>query len=148
MTHFCTSKTTFHKPLSNDWFVLSVGDAKLSLLQEVVTHLTELRKPPFSMTVSVCPWFVLIMMLINFVDIALFAMPFFVLYVNNIVSFLLLTSIIIAISTGNLTTYILHILMRYFDFRNEPWTQCVCISFLNLYKEIWPGNLTTSYETR
>jgi hypothetical protein len=33
------------------------------------------------------------MMLINFVDIALFAMPFFVLYVNNIVSFLLLTSI-------------------------------------------------------
>jgi hypothetical protein len=53
----------------------------------------------------------------------------------------------IAISPGNLTTYILHILMRYFDFRNEPWTQCVCISFLNLYKEIRPGNLTTSYET-
>jgi len=51
----------------------------------------------------------------------------------------------IAISLENLTTYILHILMRYFDFRNEPWTQCVCISFLNLYKAIKPGNLTTSY---
>ena len=33
------------------------------------------------------------MMLRNFVDIALFAMPIFVLYVKNIVSFLLLTSI-------------------------------------------------------
>jgi hypothetical protein len=78
MTHLCTSKTTFHKPLSNDWFVLCVEDAKLSLLQEVVTHLTELRKPPFSMTISVYPWFVLIMMLRNFVDIALFAMPIWI----------------------------------------------------------------------
>ena len=48
MTHLCTSKATFHKPLSNDWLVLCVGDAKLSLRQEVVTHLTELRKPPFA----------------------------------------------------------------------------------------------------
>ena len=78
MTHLCTSKATFHKPLSNDWLVLCVGDAKLSLLQEVVTHLTELRKPPFAMTVSVCQWFVLIMMLINFFDIALFAMPIWI----------------------------------------------------------------------
>jgi hypothetical protein len=52
----------------------------------------------------------------------------------------------IAINPGNLTTYILHILMRYFDFRNEPWMHCVCISFLNLYKAIRPGNLTMSYE--
>ena len=52
----------------------------------------------------------------------------------------------IAINPGNLTTYILHILMRYFDFRNEPWMQCVCISFLNSYKAIRPGNLTMSYE--
>jgi hypothetical protein len=44
--------------------VLCIGDAKLPLLQEVVTHVTELRKPPYYMTISVCPWFVLIMMLI------------------------------------------------------------------------------------
>jgi hypothetical protein len=31
------------------------GDAKLSLLQEVVTHVAELRKPPYCMTISVCP---------------------------------------------------------------------------------------------
>ena len=37
--------------------------------------------------------------------------------------------------------------MRYFYFRNEPWTQWVCTSFLDLYKTISPGNLTTSYET-
>jgi hypothetical protein len=49
--------------------------AKLSLLQEVVTHVTELRKPQYCMTISVCPSFVLIMMLIIFVDIVLFARP-------------------------------------------------------------------------
>ena len=38
VTHLCTSETTSHKPLSNDWLVLCVGDAKLSLLQEVVGH--------------------------------------------------------------------------------------------------------------
>jgi hypothetical protein len=47
------------------------GDANLSLLQEVVTHVTELCKPPYCMTIFVCPRFVLIMMLSNFVDIAL-----------------------------------------------------------------------------
>jgi hypothetical protein len=30
------------------------------------------------MTISVCPWFVLIMMLTNFVDIALFVMPIWI----------------------------------------------------------------------
>jgi hypothetical protein len=45
VTHLCTSGTTSHKPLSNDWLVICVRDAKLSLLQEVVTHVTELRKP-------------------------------------------------------------------------------------------------------
>jgi len=110
VTHLCTSGTTFHKPLSNDWLVLCVGDAKLSLLQEVFTHVTEFHKPPYCMTISVCPRFVLIMMLRNFVDIALFVMPIWIwiirffsisfLYVKNIehqtlVSFLLLTSIII-----------------------------------------------------
>ena len=73
--HLCTSRTTFNKPLSNGWLVLCVGDAKLSLLQEVVTHVTELHKLPYCMTISVCPWFVLIIMLRNFVDIALFVMP-------------------------------------------------------------------------
>ena len=73
-THLCTSRTTSHKPLSNDWLVLCVGDAKLSLLKEVVTHVTELHKPPYCMTISECPWLVLIMMLRNFVDIALFVM--------------------------------------------------------------------------
>jgi hypothetical protein len=29
--------------------------AKLSLLQEVVTHVTELRKPQYCMKISVCP---------------------------------------------------------------------------------------------
>ena len=44
-----------HKSLSNDRLDLCVGDAKLWLLQEVVTHVTELRKPPYYMTISVCP---------------------------------------------------------------------------------------------
>jgi hypothetical protein len=35
----------------NDWLVLCVGDAKLSLLQEVVTHVTELHKPLSCMTI-------------------------------------------------------------------------------------------------
>jgi hypothetical protein len=35
--------------------VLCIRDAKLSLLQEVVPHVTELRKSPYSMTISVCP---------------------------------------------------------------------------------------------
>jgi hypothetical protein len=52
-THLSTSGTTWHKPLSNYWLVLCVGDAKLSLLQEVVTHSTELHKPPYCMTISV-----------------------------------------------------------------------------------------------
>jgi hypothetical protein len=78
MTHLCTSGTTSHKSLSNDWFVLCVGDAKLSLLQEVVTHVTALRKPPYCMTISVCPWFVLIMMLRTFADIALFVLPIWI----------------------------------------------------------------------
>jgi hypothetical protein len=51
VTHLCTSGTTSHKPFSNDWLVLCVGDAKLSL-QEVATHVTELRKPPYCMTIS------------------------------------------------------------------------------------------------
>ena len=71
VTHMCTSGTTSHKHLSND----CVGYAKLSFLQEVVTHVTELRKPPCCMPISVCPCFVLIMMLRNVVDVALFAMP-------------------------------------------------------------------------
>ena len=78
VTHLCTSGTTSHKPLSNDWVVLCVGDAKLSLPQEVVTHVTELRKLPYCMIISVCPWFVLIMMLRSFVDIALFVMPIWI----------------------------------------------------------------------
>ena len=57
---------------------ICVGDPKLSLLQEVVTHVIELRKPPYCMTISVCPWFVLIMMLRNVVDIALFALPIWI----------------------------------------------------------------------
>ena len=78
VTHLRKSGTIFHKPLSTDWLVLCIGDAKLSLLQEVVTHVTELHKPPYCMTISVCPWFVLIMMLRNFVDIALFVMPIWI----------------------------------------------------------------------
>ena len=74
ITHLYTSGTTSHKPLSINWLVLCVRDAKLSLLQEVVTHVTELRKPPYCMTISVCTWFVRLMMLRNFVDIALFVM--------------------------------------------------------------------------
>ena len=108
VTHLCTSGTTSHKPLSNDWLVLCVGDAKLSLMQEVVTHVTELSKPPHCMTISVCPWFVLIMMLRNLLILSYLLCPyestlydscrFFFLYVKNIehqtlVSFLLLTSI-------------------------------------------------------
>ena len=78
VTHLCTSGTTSYKPWSNDWLVLCVKDAKLSLMQEVVTLVTELRKSPYCMTISVCPWFVLIMMLRNFVDIALFVMPIWI----------------------------------------------------------------------
>jgi hypothetical protein len=48
------------------------------LLQEVATHVTEFRKSQSCMIISVCPWFVLIMMLRNFVDIALFAMPIWI----------------------------------------------------------------------
>lgn len=43
MTHLCTIEAISHKHLSKDWLVLCVGDA---VLQEVVTHVTELRKPP------------------------------------------------------------------------------------------------------
>ena len=75
VTHLCTSGTTSHNPLSNDWLVLCVGDAKLSLLQEVVTHVTKLPKPPYCMIISVCLWIILIMMLRNFVDITLFVIP-------------------------------------------------------------------------
>ena len=53
VTNLCTSGTTSHTPLSNDWLVLCVGDAKLSLLKEVIIHVTELRKPPYCMTISV-----------------------------------------------------------------------------------------------
>jgi hypothetical protein len=76
--HLCTSGTTSHNILSNDWLVICVGNAKLSLLQEVVTLVTELRKSPYCMTISVSPWFVLIMMLRNVVDIALFALPIWI----------------------------------------------------------------------
>ena len=62
VTHLCTSRIISNKPLSNNWLVLCVGDTKLPLLQEVVKHVTELRKPPYCITISVCPWFVLIMM--------------------------------------------------------------------------------------
>ena len=54
VAHLCTGETTSHKPLSNDLLALCVGDAKLSLLQKVVTHVTELRKPPYCMAISVC----------------------------------------------------------------------------------------------
>jgi len=43
------------KSLSNDCLVVCVGDAKLLLLQEVFTHVTELRKHPYCMTISVFP---------------------------------------------------------------------------------------------
>ena len=75
VTHLCTSAKTSHKPLSNDLLVLCVGDAKLPLLQEVVTHFTELNKPSYCMTISVCPLFIAIMVLRKAVDIALFVMP-------------------------------------------------------------------------
>jgi hypothetical protein len=78
VTHLCTSRITSHNPLSSDWLIICVGDAKLSLLQEVVTHVTELHKPLYCMTISVCPWFVRIMMLRNFIDIALLAMPIWI----------------------------------------------------------------------
>jgi hypothetical protein len=78
VTHLCTSGTTSHKPLSNDWLVLCVRDAKLLLLQEVVAHVTELCKPPYCMTISVCQWFVLRMILRNVADIALFVMPIWI----------------------------------------------------------------------
>ena len=55
VTNLCMSGTTPHKPFSNDLLVLCVGDAKLSLLQEVVTHVAELHKPPYCMTMSICP---------------------------------------------------------------------------------------------
>jgi hypothetical protein len=70
-----TSETTSHKPLSTDWFYAS---EKLSLLQEVVTHVIEIRKLPYCMTIYVCPWHVLIMMLRNFADIAIFVMPIWI----------------------------------------------------------------------
>ena len=54
VTHLCRSGTTSHEPLSNDWLVLCVGDAKLSLPQDVVTHVTELRKPPCYMHDHFC----------------------------------------------------------------------------------------------
>ena len=54
-THLCTSGTTSYKPLSNDWLILCVGDANVSLLQEVGTHISELRKPSYYMTIYVCP---------------------------------------------------------------------------------------------
>ena len=78
VTHLCTRGTTSHKHVSNDWLILCVGDVTPSLLQEVVTHATELRKLSYCMTISVCPWFALIMMLRNFVDIALFVMPIWI----------------------------------------------------------------------
>ena len=84
VTHLCTSGTTSNRPLSNDWLVLCVGDAKLSLLQGVVIHVTELHKPPYCMNISVCPWFVLIMMLRNFVDIALFVMSIWIIRFSSI----------------------------------------------------------------
>ena len=40
--------------------------------------LLNFRKPPHCMTISVCPWFVLIMMLRHFVDIALFVLPIWI----------------------------------------------------------------------
>jgi hypothetical protein len=55
MTHLRTTGTTSHKPLFNDCLVLCVGDVKLSLLQEVVILVTVFRKPPYCMTISVCP---------------------------------------------------------------------------------------------
>jgi hypothetical protein len=76
VTHLCTCGTTSHKPLSNDWLVLCVGDAKLSLLQEVFTHVTELCKPPYCVTISVCPWFILIMMLRNLLILPYLLCPY------------------------------------------------------------------------
>ena len=55
VTHLCTNGRTPYKPLSNDGLVLCVGDVKLSLLQEMVTYVTKLRKPPYCRTISVCP---------------------------------------------------------------------------------------------
>ena len=42
--HLCKCGTASHKHLSNDWLVLWVGDAKLSLLQKVVTHVAEISQ--------------------------------------------------------------------------------------------------------
>ena len=54
VTQLCTSGTTSRKALSNDSLVLCIEDAKLMLIQEVVTHVTELRKHPYCTTISVC----------------------------------------------------------------------------------------------
>jgi hypothetical protein len=80
MMHLCTSGTTSPQAFIQQ-LVLCVGDAKLSLLEEVVIHVTELHKSPYCMTISVCPGFVLIMMLRNFFwyfDIALYATPIWI----------------------------------------------------------------------
>ena len=53
MMHLCTSGTTSPQAFIQQ-LVLCVGDAKLSLLEEVVIHVTELHKSPYCMTISVC----------------------------------------------------------------------------------------------
>ena len=75
VTHLCLSETISHKPLST---IRSIASEKLSLLQEVVTHIIEIRRLPYCMIIYVCPWYVLIMMLRNFVDVALFVMPIWI----------------------------------------------------------------------
>ena len=82
VTHLCTSAKTSHTPLSNDWLVLCVGDTKLSLLQKMLTHVTELSKPPYCMTISVCQWFIAIMVLRKAVEIALCVMPIWLLIIR------------------------------------------------------------------
>jgi hypothetical protein len=52
VTHLCTTETTSHKPLCTDWIYAL---EKLSLLQEVVTHVIEISKLPYCTTIYVCP---------------------------------------------------------------------------------------------
>ena len=76
VTHLCTSGTTFHKPLSNDWLVL--WRRRCEAVDAARGGHTRYWTPETCMAISVCPWFVLIMMLRNLVDIALFAMPIWI----------------------------------------------------------------------
>ena len=79
MTHLCMSGTTSHKPLSNDWLIGSMHRRCEAVVAVKGGH-TRYWTPQTSILHenSVCPWFVLIMMLRNFVDFALFVMPIWI----------------------------------------------------------------------